>query len=61
VSVGEAATAVGLFELLDRDLLETATSARNAPRPPPLHHEEFCSFLSSEGARARAGPHPLLS
>jgi hypothetical protein len=50
VSVGEAATAVGAFELLDRDLLESATSVRNAPRPPPLHHEEFCSFLSSDGA-----------
>ena len=50
VSVGEAATGVGLFELLDRDLLETATSARNAPRPPPLHQEEFFSFLNSDGA-----------
>ncbi|KAK9918155.1 hypothetical protein WJX75_001762 [Coccomyxa subellipsoidea] len=49
VSVGEAATAVGAFELLDRDLLESATSTRNAPRPPPMHHEEFCSFLGSDG------------
>ncbi len=50
VSFGEAATAVGAFELLDRDLLESATSVRNAPRPPPMHHEEFCSFLGSDGA-----------
>lgn len=49
VSVGEAATAVGAFELLDRDMLESATSVRNAPRPPPMHHEEFCSFLGPDG------------
>ncbi len=54
VSVGQASTGVGLFELLDRNLLETATSARNAPRPPPLHQEEFCSFLNSDGVRAPA-------
>ena len=54
VSVGEAATSVGTFELLDRGLLEAAVAsggARNcSPRPPPLHHEEFCSFLGADGA-----------
>ncbi len=42
---------MGVFELLDRDLLESATSARNAPRPPPLNQEEWLSFLNTEGAR----------
>ena len=50
LSSGEAATGVGVFELLDRDLLESATSARNAPRPPPLNQEEWLSFLNTEGA-----------
>ena len=50
LSSGEAATSVGVFELLDRDLLESATSARNAPRPPPLNQEEWLSFLNTEGA-----------
>ena len=50
LSSGEAATSVGVFELLDRDLLESATSsARNAPRPPPLNQEEWLSFLNPEG------------
>lgn len=50
LSSGEAATGVGVFELLDRDLLESATSAtRNAPRPPPLAQEEWLSFLNPEG------------
>ena len=50
LSSGEAATGVGVFELLDRDLLESATSvARNAPRPPPLNQEEWLSFLNPEG------------
>ena len=40
---------MGVFELLDRDLLESATSARNAPRPPPLNQEEWLSFLNTEG------------
>ena len=55
LSSGEAATSVGVFELLDRDLLESATSsARNAPRPPPLNQEEWLSFLNPEGV-------PLIS
>jgi hypothetical protein len=51
--VGEAATSVGAFELLDRTLLDAATAGgRNpSPRPPPLAQEEFCSFLGAEGAR----------
>ncbi len=40
---------MGVFELLDKDLLESATSARNAPRPPPLNQEEWLSFLNTEG------------
>ena len=49
LSSGEATTSVGVFELLDRDLLESATCARNAPRPPPLNQEEWLSFLNTEG------------
>ena len=49
LSSGEANTGVGVFELLDRDLLESATCARNAPRPPPLNQEEWLSFLNTEG------------
>ena len=54
LSSGEADTSVGVFELLDKDLLESATSARNAPRPPPLNQEEWLSFLNTEGALSRS-------
>ena len=64
LSSGEADTSVGVFELLDKDLLESATSARNAPRPPPLNQEEWLSFLNTEGAlllTPRVTPHSGLS
>jgi hypothetical protein len=59
LSSGEATTSVGVFELLDRDLLESATCARNAPRPPPLNQEEWLSFLNTEGEQGFS--HSLLA
>lgn len=46
----EAATSVGVFEMIDRSDAPTLARARSGVRPPPISAHEFESFFSLDGA-----------
>ena len=58
---GEAATSVGVFELVDRSGASLGVDGADRPRPPPLSADEWASFMNAEGKLAHLDRHTWLS